>query len=162
MDDQFKINVEQLHDGHEKVIHESLSPSFLEIDEPELVFKKSVLLDGIACVADTELVVRFDIETEALMACRICNELVPVKIAISSFYHSEPLSEIKTGIYDFKTLLRESILVEIPTFVECHEGKCPHRKEIAKYLKPDSLQSKVAVDGYHPFADLNWEKEKKS
>jgi cytochrome oxidase Cu insertion factor (SCO1/SenC/PrrC family) len=80
---------------------------------------------------------------------------VPINIEIDNFYHSEPLSEIKGAIYNFKDLLRETILLEVPSFAEC-EGNCPRRQEVSKYLKEPSDDQQDSEDGYQPFADLDW------
>lgn len=156
MDDVFKIYVEQLRDGHEEKIHEKLDPNFLEINEPELTFDKPVKVEGAAYLAERELVLHWDIQTEALIPCSICNEPVRVTIHIPNFYYSESLEEIKTGIYNFKNLLRETILLEVPPFVECNGGNCPKRKEYHKYLKETSDQPSDQEEGYQPFADLDW------
>jgi uncharacterized metal-binding protein YceD (DUF177 family) len=155
MDDVFKIYIEQLREGHEEKIHEKLDPSFLGIHEPDLAFDKPVELEGVAYLAEHELVLHWDVRTEALVPCSICNEPVRVSVHIQNFYYSEPISEIKTGIYNFKDLLRETILLEVPAFAECNGGNCSKRKEYRKYLKESSDQTDEE-EGYQPFADLDW------
>lgn len=152
MDDAFKIYIEQLRNGQERVINEKLDPDFLEVNETDLVFKKEVDLHGTVYLADKELILHWNAETEALIPCSICNDKVPVKIEVKNFYHSEPTADIKTGIFNFKELLRNTILLETPQFVECHNGKCPDRKEIKKYLKDASDNDN---EGQHPFANLD-------
>jgi uncharacterized metal-binding protein YceD (DUF177 family) len=156
MDDEFKIFVDQLRDGHEKIIHESLSPKFMDVHENDLDFKKNIELDGMAYTAEDELVLNWNIQTEALVSCAICNEKVPVAINIDNYYHTVPLAEIKGAIFNFKDLLRETILVEVPAFAECNQGECPKRQEVSKYLKEPSQDKTDEEDGYHPFADLDW------
>lgn len=156
MEDEFKIYVEQLRDRHDKQIDEALSLDFLGIDEPDLAFKEPIRLTGSAYLADQELILNWNIQAEALVPCSICNEKAPVEIMIHNFYHSEPLDDIKTGIYNFKELLRETILLEVPPFTECNEGKCPSRQEVAKYLKEPSEEELNDEEGYQPFADLDW------
>ena len=152
MDDIFKIYIEQLRNGHEEKIDEKLDPGFLDVCEPDLVFSEPVELKGVAYLAEQELVFHWDIRTEAVIPCSICNEPVRVPIHIHDFYYSEPVREIKTGVYSFKDLLRETILLEVPSFVEC-EGMCPKRKEVKRYLK-ESSDELSDEGGYHPFADL--------
>jgi uncharacterized metal-binding protein YceD (DUF177 family) len=156
MDDVFKIYIEQLHDGREEKIHEKLDPGFLKIDEPDLSFEKPIELDGVVYLAEQELIIHWNIKTEAIVPCSICNEGVQVPIRIENFYYSEPVAEIKSGIYNFKDLLRETILLEAPPFAECNGGHCPKRKEYRKYLKEPSNQPSDQEEGYHPFADLDW------
>ena len=155
MDDVFKIYVEQLREGHEDKIHEKLRPDFLEVEDPELIFDQAVALDGVAYLAERELVIHWEIKTEAVVPCSICNEPVRVPIHILNFYYSEPLANIKSGVYNFKDLLRETILLEVPSFVECSTN-CPKRKEFKKYMKEVSNHPADLEDGYQPFADLDW------
>lgn len=155
MDDAFKIYVEQLRDGHEEKIHETFDPGFLDINEPDLRFDQPVELEGVAYLAEHELVLHWDIKAEAVVSCSICNEPVKVPLHIQNFYYSEPLAEIKSGVYNFKDLLRETILLEVPSFAEC-EGSCPRRKEYHKYFKEPSSQPSDEEEGYQPFADLDW------
>lgn len=156
MDDIFKIYIEQLRDGHEEKIHEKLDPSFLNIQEPDLAFDKPVELEGVAYLAEDELLFRWNIRTEALVPCSICNEWVRVPILIQDFYYSESINQIKSGIYNFKDLLRETVLLEVPGFIECNEGNCSKRQDYRKYLKEPSNQLSDSEEGYHPFADLDW------
>jgi len=151
-DDTFKIYIEQLREGVEKPIHQELDPSFLDVHEEDLTFIAPVKLTGVVYTADDELIFNWNIQTEALVACSICNQKVEVPILITNFYHAEPIEQIKTGIFDYKELLRETILLEVPSFAEC-EGNCPRREEIARYLKEPE---KGGPEGYQPFADLDW------
>lgn len=153
MDDVFKIYIDQLRDGHEEEIHETLDPGFLEIQESDLGFDQPIQLDGVAYLAEHELVFHWDIRTEAVIPCSICNEPVSVPIHIHNFYYSEPTREIKSGIYNFKNLLRETVLLEVPPFAECEGGRCPKRPLFQKYLKESSDDS-PEEEGYQPFADL--------
>jgi uncharacterized metal-binding protein YceD (DUF177 family) len=156
MDDVFKIYIEQLRKGHEEEIHEELDPSFLGIHEPDLAFDKPVELEGVAYLAEHELVLHWDIRAEAIIPCSICNEPVKVPLHIQNFYYSEPIRDIKTGVYNFKDLLRETILLEVPAFTECHAGHCPKRQEYQTYLKEESSDHSSDEEGYQPFADLDW------
>lgn len=155
MDDIFKIYTEQLRGGHERQIHERLSPEFLDTQESELTFNKDVQLDGCAYLAEQELVIHWNIQAEALIPCSVCNEKVPIDIRIDNSYCSESLENIPSDVFNFKELLRETILLEVPAFTECHGGNCPERKEIAKYLKDPSKEGDNQDEGYHPFADLD-------
>jgi uncharacterized metal-binding protein YceD (DUF177 family) len=154
MDDEFKIFVEQLREGHEEDIQETLTPDFLDIHDKELIFEKPIELTGKTYLAQNELVLHWDIHTFAKIPCAICNDMVEIPIDITNFYASESLDEIKTGIYNFKNLLRETILLEVPPFAECQGGQCPKRKEFDKYLKQTTDQEEE--EGYQPFADLDW------
>lgn len=164
MEDAFKIYVEQLRDGHVEKIRETFSPHFLDVDEKELKFIDDVVVKGKAYLAEDELILNLDIATKAEKLCIICNQPTKVDIAIKEFYHAEPLDQIKSGVFVFQDLLRENILLETPGFAECHDGKCPQRREMTKYLKEKKTakeESKEEDEGYHPFADFDWEKKTK-
>ena len=152
MNEFFKIFVEQLRDGHSEKISENVSPEFLHVNETDLVFQKDVAIKGEAYLADESLVLHLNVATEAILPCSICNEKTAVKVKIDNFYHAEPLSEIKSGIYNFSDALRTEILVEVPPYVECHNGNCPKRIEFEKYMKKS--EDGDSQDGYRPFAEL--------
>jgi uncharacterized metal-binding protein YceD (DUF177 family) len=151
----FKIYVDQLRDGHIETIHEILSPDFMEVKEEDLLFQDEINVDGEAYLAEDEVVLHLEIFTKATIPCSICNERVKIDVSIPDFYHAEPLQNIKTGIFNYKEILRESILLETPSFAECHDGKCPKRNEFKKYLKESGREDgKSDEEGYQPFADL--------
>lgn len=156
MDDVFKIYIDQLRNGRESKIDEVLSPAFLDIADGDLEFRQEIKLNGVAYLAENELILRWNISAEALMPCLICNQPVSIEIEIRDLYQSVPLDEIRTGVYNFKELLRETILLELPTFAECNQGHCPKRKEYAKYLKETSNEQSRDEGGHRPFADLDW------
>lgn len=152
INEAFRIYTDRLKDNEEQVIQEELDPSFLDIVDQELKFEKNVSLQGTAYLADDELVLRLNVSTVVTIPCVICTDWIEVPIVIEDFIHVVPLTEIRTGVYDFREILRDEILLAVPNFVECHNGKCPSRKDIDKFLKkPDA---KDQEDVYHPFADL--------
>jgi uncharacterized metal-binding protein YceD (DUF177 family) len=155
MEDEFKIYIDQLRHGQERLIEEKLESSFLDIHEDDLEFPNDVLVEGKAYLAEDELIIHWTITTEALVSCLICNQKVPVEVRVANNYQSIALSDIKGGIFSFKELLREVILLEVPAYVEC-EGRCPRRKEYSKYLQKPSTEQSQKEEGYRPFADLDW------
>jgi len=159
MEDAFKIYVEQLRDGHVEELNESYDPSFLEIDEKDVSFMDPVLLRGRAYLADDELILHLNIETQVILPCVVCNDRVKVPLALHDNIQAIPLSEIKGGILNIKKLLREVILLDTPVFAECG-GKCPRRTEISQYLKKNGDKKDQKDEGYTPFADLDWKEEK--
>lgn len=161
MEDAFKIYVEQLRDGHVEELDEVYDPSFLGIDEKDVSFMDPVRVKGQAYLAEDELILHLNIETEVILPCVVCNDRVKVPIAIHNTIQAIPLSEVKGGVMNMKMLLREVILLDTPVFAEC-DGKCPRRNEIAKYLKQEGdAQKKDDEEGYTPFADFDWDKGKK-
>jgi len=156
IDDSFRIYIEQLRDGEVESLVETYTPEFLDIHEKELSFVDPIHMTGEVYLADDMLVLHLNINTLSTMPCRICNELIKNEIQINGFYHAVPISEIKTGIYDFREVLRETILLETPQLIECHQGECPKRKTLQKYLKAENDLNKETDDKYHPFADLEF------
>lgn len=150
-DERFRIHIERLRDGQETQISEKLSPEFLEVSEEALSFYKPISVQGKAYVAGDSLILNLEVLATAVIPCAICNKPVEIEVSVDNFYHAEPLEEIKGGTFDFRDVIREAILVDIPHFAECNDGKCPARKEIKKYLKEPEQADE---EGYHPFADL--------
>lgn len=146
MKTQLKIYIDRLLDGKTEKIEETLKSDFIDIIEAELDFPSPVSVQGKTYIAEDHLIIQLKIKTDALIPCSICNKSVKVPIEIEKFYHTEELSEIKGQVYDFTSPLREGILLEVPTYVECM-GKCPEREKIKKYLSEGNKQ--------FPFADLN-------
>lgn len=158
IDDRFRIFVEQLRDGNTEEIDETFSPDFLEINERDLLFSKPVTVRGQVYLAEEMLILHFNIHTVATMPCAICNGPADIAIAINGFYHAIPLEEIKGAIYDFREILRETILLEVPILTECHQGKCPQRESLEKYFKKEGAPgSKEDEEGYRPFAGLDFD-----
>lgn len=158
MNERLKIFVDQLRDGHIEKINETVAPDFFDVDAKELSFPEAIQVHGEAYLAEDMLVLHLDMETSLLIPCKICNESTKVKVAVKGMYHAEPLEEIKGSVFDYQELLRETILLEAPTLVECHQGNCPQRKMMKKYLKEESQKKGVTCDEvYRPFADLDIE-----
>jgi uncharacterized metal-binding protein YceD (DUF177 family) len=149
MIDNFKIYIDRLRAEEEK-IEEILSPFFMQIEESDLAFKEPIELKAKAYLTDDNLVFQFTCITTALMPCAICNEDVKIKIEVKENCQIEPLENIKGGIFDFKEIVREAILLELPLITECHEGNCPERANMAKYLSKNNNRETEA----HPFSDL--------
>lgn len=137
MGDGFKIFVERLKDGEREVLNETFSPAFICIDEPELRFEAPVRMEGEAFVCGDTFVISARVSTRAQIPCAICNEFTEVFLEIAKFDHAEKVDEVKGGVYNLAPLLRETILLEVPSRAEC-EGRCPHRETIEKYLFKES------------------------
>ncbi|MEI8365789.1 MAG: hypothetical protein WCF65_05155 [Parachlamydiaceae bacterium] len=164
IDDQFRIYTEQLREGHVEQIDETLSPKFLDINERDLSFNAPVKINGQAYLADDTLVLHLDMTTAATLPCAVCNDPVTVELAVKGFYHAVPLQDVKNGIYDFREILRETILLETPLLAECLNGKCPRRQEIKKFFKKENPSGSKTGDeeGYRPFADLDFDSQDKN
>lgn len=157
MDEKFEIFLEQLRGGGSEKIDVTCASDFLDVNEDDLRFEPPVKVTGEAYMADEELILHLDAVAHAVKPCSICNEPVKVSVEVRNFYHAQPLAEIKGGCFNYQEILREAILLEVPSFAECQQGNCPQRQQIAKYLK----QPKPSEgEGYQPFADINFDQFK--
>lgn len=155
INEAFNIYTDRLRDGHTETIDEAFSPEFLDVSEKDLTFTDVVAIQGSTYLAENDLVMHFTIEAHGLIPCSICNEPVKVDVQIPEFYHLEPLTDIKSGVYNFKDIVREAVLLETPSFAECNEGNCRKRSEVQKYMKKsEESDSHSSEKTYHPFADL--------
>ena len=57
-----------------------------------------------------------------------------VLIDKKNYIHTQPVLEISGNIYDYTEIIRQAVILELPTKVEC-ANKCPDRGKIARYLK---------------------------
>lgn len=152
--ENLKIYIDRLKDGHKQKMEEKLSPEFLEIEEEDLVFNDPILLHGEVYIANDHLVLHLDIETFAYLPCSICNDAVQAQVQIKNLYLTHPLSEIQGAVFNLKDEIRESILLQTPLFVECHQGRCPEREYLKKFLKSEANLLQEKEDVHFPFADL--------
>lgn len=138
MNSQLQIYVDRLKAGDSETIEIALDALFMDVKEADLDFSLPVEVKGEAYLAETELVIKLKAVTCATLPCLMCNEPVTCTIQVDDFYHVEPLSAIKGGIFNYGEPLREAILMQTPAFIECHQGKCPQREQMKKYFKkPD-------------------------
>lgn len=133
MFDGFKIYVDRLRFGKVEKINENFDSSFLNVEDEDLCFNDKVRVNGSAYIAADELVININVKTQVSMLCCVCNNAVLKNVEIESFYYVESLNNIKHMVFDFRDVLRETILLEVPHFVECDNGKCRERKEIENY-----------------------------
>lgn len=153
MEDQLTIYLNLLRDGQTQKVNLELNPSFLEVDEPELRFEAPIKVVGTAYIAGDELILHITASTQGIVPCSICSEPVTVPVAFKGFYHTVQLSEIKSNAYHFGDVVRENLLLELPSFVEC-SGKCPERDKLKKYFKQDNGDADQE-EGQQPFRHLS-------
>ncbi len=148
---ELQVFIDRLKDGHTEEIEEQIGSEILDIDEPSLSFGPHVMIEGKVYLADDHLVVHLSLRAEAKIPCSICNETVTIPLQIKDFNTTLPLTEIPSHILDLTDILREAILLNTPPFAECHQGHCPQRERLKKYLK-GKAPSKENVQ--FPFSDL--------
>lgn len=146
MQSSLKIYIDRLTGEKTEIIEEMLSSDFMEFNEKDLQFCAPICLRGKTYLAQDFLILHLSIQTEICMPCSICNEKAKKKINIPTFYHTEELVNIPSQVYDYATPLREAILLEIPSYLQCLEN-CPKQSELSNYLTQ-------GVDQF-PFKDLS-------
>ncbi|MFZ0566060.1 MAG: hypothetical protein WAM28_07740 [Chlamydiales bacterium] len=148
MSDILDIYVHHLSEGHQEKIEKMLPPDYLGIHEAEAAIRAPVTVIGEMELTDGILILKLAVQTEAIMPCIICNREVQVSISVPTFCHTEEIRNIKKGIFNYKEILREEILLALPSTAECNEGQCPGRAAIAKYFSNNQKKDS------HPFEDL--------
>lgn len=144
----FKILIDRLKGGHTHKIEEMVEPAFLGPDEPELRFKTKVFVKGEAYLTDAHLIIHLKAATQVNMPCAVCNQMIDIDLKVDNFYHTEPIEEIPSAVFDFSEALREALLIELPRTVECSGGKCPERATITPYMRSQDRTN-------FPFADMD-------
>ncbi|MCX6987995.1 MAG: hypothetical protein NTZ52_00570 [Chlamydiae bacterium] len=151
-----QLFIDRLQEGQiEKFSHE-LPPEALGLTDIDLSFTEKVSVSGTAYVAIDHLILKLQADSKISMPCSICNEQTEMKIELSDFYHTELLSDISGGVFDFTQLLREDLLLQVPHFTECNKGKCPERESITHYLKKETALAATSNSGptHYPFSNL--------
>jgi len=145
------IFLENLKNGDIQKFEMSISPQFLEVNEPDLLFDHVVQVSGEAYLADVNLIFCFEASTIGKMPCAICNQMIPFSLKVQDYYHTEELVKIKNGQFDGSEIIRAALLIELPKKIECLGG-CLERANLAPYLH-DKLNQKP--DQIHfPFTNL--------
>lgn len=152
--DHFKIWLNLLRDGSTQSLELEMPASYMAVDDPALAFKAPVFAEGEAYVAGDELIMHLDAKTEAIIPCSICSEPVIIPLECNGFYHAVPLSEIKGNFYDFRDIVRENLLLEVPLTAECG-GKCPERANLKQYFKQGESKTDPDEGQQRPFSNLS-------
>lgn len=154
MEDGFNIYIERLREGHIEEISESFSSDFLNESPNEYRFEKPIQVTGQAYLAGDQLVIHLTLEAIVLIPCRICNEFTPLDIKVQEMYDGIPVESIKSGVYCIRQLIQEAMMLQLPEFYECHQGNCPEREKLKKYLKAKPSKDNDDLEGYQPFKEL--------
>lgn len=109
-------------------------PALLGLEVEGVIFDSPLKLQGKAYLAGDHLVVHYDLSVDFKMPCSVCNREVTRTLTLQGLYATFELKEILHRVWDFAPTIRESILLELPSRVEC-EGSCPHRQELQAFLK---------------------------
>ena len=154
MSRELTIYLERLKEGEITSIEETLSPLDLMLNDDLLKFEPDIELKGSAYLAEDHVVIQLDIKAQAQVACSVCNQGVKIPLSLKNTYITRELSDIKGGLFQYKEDLRETILLEAPSFAECNSGKCPEREKMKSFLKKEKPVEKDS-EIYFPFNDLD-------
>lgn len=149
-EDDLVIYIDRLKGGKEEEIQLSILPTFLEIEEKELVFPSPISVQGKAYLAGSELVIEVTLDLMLKLPCPICNEMCKHPLLLKNVRGCFSLDEIKKSVFHLPPFLREEILVQVPPFLECQKGRCPERQQVKEYLR----QKKEKSNNHLPFKDL--------
>jgi uncharacterized metal-binding protein YceD (DUF177 family) len=149
-----KIHTEQLNEEKREEINLTLPPDFLDVKEDDLYFPHPIHVKGETYVITDHLVLLLTVKTQVQMPCSICNKKISVPLETQDISHTLPLAEMESTIFDYTDLLREEIILLIPLFAECENGKCPERDQIAKFMKKKAADPAADPTQNFPFADL--------
>jgi uncharacterized metal-binding protein YceD (DUF177 family) len=149
MDPTLKIHTQQLKTGQPHLIEQTLPPSFLQITEQDLVFKSPIHLKGEVYTTDDHLIIHFTAKTEACIPCSLCNETTFIPLQTQEIYHSIPLAELPSTIFDLSDMIREEVILLIPQFIECQGGHCPQRNTLSKLMR-----NKSTSHNHYPFSEF--------
>ncbi len=133
MKNRLEIYLEKMQNGGQEVINTSSSPSFMDVDEWSVQFESPISVRGRAYLTHDHLVLHLSAQTVSRIPCSICSEKVDVGVRVPEFCHAKKIGEIKGRVYNYSMLIREAILLETPTYVECDQ-KCFKREELNQYL----------------------------
>ncbi|HSW86372.1 MAG TPA: hypothetical protein VLG49_02610 [Rhabdochlamydiaceae bacterium] len=155
MTSTLKIYIDRLKDGHAEKIDETISSEVLDVQEEDLAFSGQISISGHAYLAEDHLIINLKIDSRALLPCAVCNKTVEVPIVLDHVYLTKPLCELPS-VFNYTDEIREAILLQVPSFIECSHGKCPERESISKYFKKQKteINEKIESPVNYPFADL--------
>jgi uncharacterized metal-binding protein YceD (DUF177 family) len=140
MEDMLCIYVDRLRHGARENIHDLLPPKMMEVEGDDIVCEEPIEVDIEAYSADGGIVLNVTAKTKIGMPCSVCNTTVPYDIHVRDYYHVLENHELKKAVFNAMPIVREAVLLELPSAVECNDGSCPERENMKKYLKKDNME----------------------
>jgi uncharacterized metal-binding protein YceD (DUF177 family) len=153
MDDKFLLYIDRLKKGEKENLNLFLPPDIFEVVEDELSFQDPVEMHGEAYVSEPHLIIHFSAQTKVCMPCSVCNEKTKENLIVKNAYHTFDLQELTDATLSFIDIVRESLLLELPQFIECQNGHCPNRPLIEPYLHNPEDEKKDDI--HYPFSGLD-------
>lgn len=129
---KLSIYIDRLRNGNKDCIEENLPADTFGTDE-NFHFTSPISICGEAYLAGDHLILSLQMKLDTSLPCIVCNNWTPHAIHIENFLHTESLAKIKSGTYDYSSVIRDAIFLEIPTYFECN-GNCSERAHLASHL----------------------------
>lgn len=141
---KLSIYIDRLRDGSKDSIEENISTDDILGTDENFHFTSLICISGEAYLAGDHLILSLRIKLDVDLPCIICNNWAPYSINIENFLHTESMAKIKSGTYDYSSVIRDAVFLEIPTYFECN-GNCPERAHLASHLtnKTNSIDRKT-------------------
>ncbi|MCX6994227.1 MAG: hypothetical protein NTY13_00055 [Chlamydiae bacterium] len=138
-----RIYIDRLKEGQENIFNESVDCSeIFDAEEVGVLVIEPVEVSFKAYLAGHELIIEWQfIKARCLVNCTVCNDKFNFQIEIQEGRHIEPLSSIRGAVFNPSSLVRELILLDIPSYAECKEGDCPERETLKRYIEKESYGS---------------------
>ncbi len=152
MNDPLKIVLDRLKGDKKEKIEGVFPLSLLEKKEADISTQDEVEVKAEAYLTSELLVIHLNAKVKVWLPCTVCNEPTEKEIEVKNFYQTYPIEEIKNRIFDIRPVIREALLLEFPSFLECNSGNCPERKNIKPFLKKASSKKE---GGHFPFSNLD-------
>lgn len=149
MSDLLKIYIDRLRNGQTERFEGQAAPAILELEDPEVQALCPIDFSVKAYLSYNELIVDLMVKTYVTIPCALCNEKESICIEVRHHQEVIPISEIKGQIYDITQLLREAVILNLPSFIRCGKDHCKNLQTIEKYL---SNKEKGGVQ--NPFVHL--------
>jgi uncharacterized metal-binding protein YceD (DUF177 family) len=124
-----------------QILEEKVPSSFFSLDEEERLFSPYVEIKGQTYLASDHLIIELRVSTQVSLPCCICNQFVVIDLRPQPLHHAEEVALIPSGIFDYSSLIREQLLLEVPAFAECNGSQCPERELLKKFLKKENAPS---------------------
>ncbi|NBO24509.1 MAG: hypothetical protein EBU93_04680 [Chlamydiae bacterium] len=154
MNEELVIYIDRLESGKIEEVDCSISPQFMDVQEEGLSFEELIHVKGNFYSTPDHLIGQLSIETSFNMPCTICDERFSIPVIIENHYITEPLENIPSRLYYPHEGIREALLLETPSFCECHDGNCPNRESFATLIKQKRANEQEKTKSYLPFKDL--------
>lgn len=153
MKDKYLIYLDRLKRGEKEDLTGTISAEVFEIEENDLLCKDPIEVKGEAYISDDHLILHFSAYTRVTMPCSICNAMIEQAIQVKNAYQTIELSEINGTTFPSEQTIRDTLLLELPHFVECNNGNCSERPLIEPYLH--NPEEEKGEDIHYPFSGLD-------